>query len=67
MLLSAARTESVEARVAALANGSFTAKVVDVESYALSRAADLCLSQLPADAANKVVAAVDIGATDDAV
>ena len=63
LLLTAARMESDEARVAALANGGFTAKVIDVESYALSRAADLCLSQLPADAANKVVAVVDIGAT----
>jgi len=63
VLLSAARTESVEARVAALTGGGFSAKVVDVESYALSRAAELCFSQLPADAANKVVAMVDIGAT----
>lgn len=63
VLLTAARTESVEARVAALAGGGFTAKVIDVESYALSRAAELCLSQLPADASNKVVALVDIGAT----
>ncbi|MDX1676240.1 pilus assembly protein PilM [Arsukibacterium sp.] len=63
VLLSAARTESVEARVAALDNGGFTAKLVDVESYALSRASELCLSQLPDDAAGKVVALVDIGAT----
>lgn len=63
VLLSAARTESVEARVAALDNGGFSAKLVDVESYALSRAAELCLKQLPDDAASKVVALVDIGAT----
>lgn len=63
VLLSAARTESVEARVAALAHGGFTAKVVDVESYALSRAVDLCMGQLPADASTKIVAMVDIGAT----
>lgn len=63
VLLSAARTESVEARVAALEHGNFNAKVIDVESYALSRAASLCMAQLPADAADKVVAMVDIGAT----
>lgn len=63
VLLSAARTESIEARVASLENGGFTAKVVDIESQALSRAAELCLKQLPEDAANKVVAMVDIGAT----
>ncbi|MFD2165493.1 pilus assembly protein PilM [Thalassotalea euphylliae] len=63
VLLSAARTESVEARVAALEAGGFTTKVVDVESYAISRTHDLCISQLPEDASNKMVAMVDIGAT----
>lgn len=63
VLLSAARTESIEARVAALEAGEFTAKVIDVESYAVSRSHDLCLSQLPDDAIEKTVAIVDIGAT----
>ncbi len=63
VLLSAARTESIEARVAALESGNFHAKVIDVESYAVSRSHDLCLSQLPEDAADKIVAIVDIGAT----
>jgi len=63
VLLSAARTESIEARVAALEAGDFHAKVIDVESYAISRSHDLCLSQLPDDAADKTVAIVDIGAT----
>jgi len=63
VLLSAARTESIEARVAALELGDFNAKVIDVESYALSRSHDLCLSQLPEDAIDKTVAIVDIGAT----
>ena len=62
VLLSAARTESVEARVAALEAGGFKAKVIDVESYAVSRSYDLILANLPDDAANKVVATVDIGA-----
>ncbi|WP_076419434.1 MULTISPECIES: pilus assembly protein PilM [Colwelliaceae] len=61
VLLSAARTESVEARVSALENGGFEAKVIDVESYAISRPYDLILSQLPDDASSKVVAIVDIG------
>ncbi|WP_371187238.1 pilus assembly protein PilM [Thalassotalea maritima] len=63
VLLSAARKDTVEARVAALDAGGFKAKVVDVESYALSRAADLCLSSLPDDIADKTVAFIDIGAT----
>ncbi|GLX78825.1 pilus assembly protein PilM [Thalassotalea insulae] len=62
VLLSAARTESVEARVSALEAGGFTTKVVDVESYALSRSFDLILPLLPDDAAEKIVAIVDIGA-----
>ena len=63
VLLSAARTESIEARVAALEAGGFKAKVIDVESYAVSRSHDLLLSQLPDDAADKTVAIVDVGAT----
>ncbi len=63
VLLSAARTESIGARVEALESGGFSTKVVDVESYAISRTYDLCLSQLPDDASNKMVAMVDLGAT----
>ncbi|RHW77926.1 pilus assembly protein PilM [Colwellia sp. RSH04] len=63
VLLSAARTESIQARVAALDAGDFTAKVIDVESYAVGRSYDLCLPLLPDDAKDKVVAIVDIGAT----
>ncbi len=63
VLLSAARTESVEARVSALENGGFETKVIDVESYAVNRSYDVCLSALPDDAAKKTVAIVDIGAT----
>jgi len=62
VLLSAARTESIEARVAALEFGGFEAKVIDVESYALSRSYDLCIPMLPEDAKDKMVAIVDIGA-----
>ncbi len=62
VLLSAARTESIAARVSALESGGFKAKVIDVESYAISRAYDLCLPLLPDDAVDKVVAMIDIGA-----
>ncbi len=63
VLLSAARTESIGARVEALEAGGFGTKVVDVESYAISRTFDLCVSQLPEDANQKMVAMVDLGAT----
>ena len=63
ILLSAVRTETVEARVAALDAGGFNTKVVDVESYALNRASELCMPMLPDDAKDKVVAFIDIGST----
>ncbi|MBO9491556.1 pilus assembly protein PilM [Endozoicomonas sp. G2_1] len=63
VLLSAARTESVEARVSALETGGFETKVVDVEGYAMSRAYDLVLPMLPDDADKKLVAMIDIGAS----
>jgi type IV pilus assembly protein PilM len=62
VLLSAARTESIDARVSALAYGDFEAKVIDVESYAISRTNELYLPLLPVDAAEKTIAIVDIGA-----
>ncbi len=62
VLLSAARTESIEARVTALEEGGFVAKVIDVETYALSRTQELTISSLPEDAADQLVATVDIGA-----
>lgn len=61
VLLSAARTESVEARVAVLEAGGFQAKIIDVEGYAISHAYNLCLPSLPEDASEKVVALIDIG------
>lgn len=61
ILLSAARTENIEARSHAVSEGGFEPKVLDVESYALSRAGQLCIGQLPDDANEKVVAFVDVG------
>lgn len=63
VLISAARTESIETRVSALEQGGFKAKVVDVESFALARAATLCLSQFPSEAHSQPIAIIDIGAT----
>ncbi|MBN0092113.1 type IV pilus assembly protein PilM [Pseudomonas aeruginosa] len=64
VLLAACRKENVEVREAALALAGLTAKVVDVEAYALERSYALLSSQLggrhrPVDR----VAVVDIGAT----
>ncbi|HEP8447034.1 TPA: type IV pilus secretin PilQ [Pseudomonas aeruginosa] len=63
VLLAACRKENVEVREAALALAGLTAKVVDVEAYALERSYALLSSQLGADTDQLTVAVVDIGAT----
>ncbi|MBZ0223510.1 MAG: pilus assembly protein PilM [Dokdonella sp.] len=62
VLLAASRTENVDLRVAALDLGGLTAKVMDVEAFAMENAFRLVSDQLsvPKDA---VVAMVDVGAT----
>ena len=63
VLLAACRKENVEVREAALALAGLTAKVVDVEAYALERAYGLLASQLSNGQDDLTVAVVDIGAT----
>jgi type IV pilus assembly protein PilM len=62
VLLAASRTENVDLRVAALDLAGLSAKVVDVEAFAMENAFKLIADQLavPKDA---VVAVVDVGAT----
>ncbi|WP_040439451.1 pilus assembly protein PilM [Algicola sagamiensis] len=62
VLLSAARTETVQTKVDALAGAQLEAKVIDVEGYALARGAEFCMSQLPSDASEKNIALIDVGA-----
>ena len=63
VLLAACRKENVEVREAALALAGLTAKVVDVEAYALERAYGLLSEQLGGVHDDLTVAVVDIGAT----
>ncbi|MCY1390080.1 Cell division protein FtsA [compost metagenome] len=63
VLLAACRKENVEVREAVLALAGLTAKVVDVEAYALERAFGLLSDQLGGNADDLTVAVVDIGAT----
>ena len=63
VLLAACRKENVEIREAALALAGLTAKVVDVEAYALERSYGLLASQLGTGHGELTVAVVDIGAT----
>lgn len=63
VLLAACRKENVEVREAALALAGLTAKVVDVEAYALERAFALLESRLAGEHGELTVAVVDVGAT----
>jgi type IV pilus assembly protein PilM len=62
VLLAASRTENVDVRQTALELGGITARVIDVEAFAMENAFKLVADQLsvPRDA---IVALVDIGAT----
>jgi len=62
IMLAASRTENVEMRSAALSLGGLTAKVIDVEAFAMENAFRLIADQMPAGR-DGLVAIIDIGAT----
>lgn len=62
VLLAASRSEVVETLVEALNIGGLTAKVVDIEAYAIERAFNLISDQLPHSKDQLTVAIADIGA-----
>lgn len=62
VLIIASRAEIVNGRLEALRQAGLDVKVVDVESYAIERAAQLLKSTLPAHGENKVIAIIDVGA-----
>lgn len=59
MTMVAARKEDMMPRVDALSQAGLTAKIVDVDYYALERVYSLLASQLPADHVEKHVAMID--------
>lgn len=63
VLLAVSRSENVDVRVAAVELGGLTAKIVDVEAYALEAAVALLGQQLPNGGVGKTIAVIDIGAT----
>jgi len=63
VLLAASRSENVDVRVAAAELGGLTAKVIDVEAYAMENAFSLIAPQLPNGAEDMTVAVFDVGAT----
>lgn len=62
VLLAASRTENIELRTDALVVANLTAKIVDVEAYAMERAFDLLVDSLPCGR-DGTVAIIDIGAS----
>ena len=63
VLLAASRSENVDVRVAAAELGGLTAKVVDVEAFALENAFGLLAREMPGEGLGQTIALVDIGAT----
>jgi type IV pilus assembly protein PilM len=63
VLLAASRSENVDVRVAALEMAGLTAKIVDVEAYAMENAFSLIADQIPDSGNDKTVAIIDVGAT----
>lgn len=62
VLIVASRAENVNTRVDAISGAGLETKVVDVESYAVERAAQYMAKELPAGGQDKIVAIIDIGA-----
>lgn len=63
VLLAATRSENVEQRQEVLAAAGLTAKVVDIEAYALENACRLLTYQMPDLGVERTIAVVDFGAT----
>ena len=63
VLLAASRSENVDVRVDAVELAGLTAKVVDVEAYAMENAFSLLAEQMPEKGIDKTIAVVDVGAT----
>jgi type IV pilus assembly protein PilM len=63
VLLAATRSENVEQRQAVLEAAGLTARVVDIEAYALENACRLLTHQMPDLGVERTIALVDFGAT----
>ena len=63
VLLAASRTEMIDTLVEILGLGGLTAKVIDIEAYAIERAFRLIADQLPSAGDHQTIAVVDIGSS----
>lgn len=62
VLIVASRAENVSNRIDAITRAGLEPRVVDVESYAVERAAQLLAKDLPAGGEDKIIAIIDVGA-----
>ena len=63
MIVAASRSDNVDVRVGAMEIGGLTAKVVDVEAFALENTIAMLAKNLFDDAEERVIAVADIGST----
>lgn len=63
VLLVATRSENVDQRLAAVMGAGLTARLVDVEAFALENACRLLTHQMPDGGVNRAIALVDFGAS----
>jgi type IV pilus assembly protein PilM len=63
VMLAASRSDNVDARVGAMELGGLTAKVVDIEAFALENTVKLIASQQLGGGDNKIIAIADIGSS----
>lgn len=63
VLLAASRSENVDMRVAVVESAELTAKIVDVEAYAMENAFNLIAEHFPDHGKDMTIAMVDVGAT----
>ena len=63
VLLAASQSDNVDQRSEVCNYAGLTAKIVDIEAYAIEHTYELLRHQLPDEGIDKVVAIVDIGAT----
>lgn len=63
VLLVATRTENVEQRQAAVQAAGLTARIVDVEAFALENACKLLTHQMPDGGIDRTIAVIDFGAS----
>ncbi len=63
VMLAASRVDNVDARVGAIDLGGLTAKVIDIEAFALENTIKLIANQQLGGGANKIIALADIGSS----